>query len=894
MWRRYLRFLGRDIGADVEEELRFHLEMRERDYVARGLDPRLAREEAMRRFGDVEAVRREVEEVDRSVYRTIRRRDWWDGIRQDVRYGIRTLGRSPGFTLVAVLTLGLGIGATAAIFSIVNAVLLKPLPYEAPERVVEVVNRWEGEPEGRLSPLEFFDYRERLRSFESMGAYATGPANLTGDAAPERLEVGYLTDGVFQSLRVAPELGRTFGADEDRPGGERVAVLGHGLWTRRYGGSEQIVGESIQINGRSTLVIGVMPADFRIPAELDNGTTVDLYMPFQLDRTTIPNRGSHFLLALGRLAPGVGPQQAAMEIERVAAEFVTEFPEDYSRDMQFGASVRPLTEAVLGDVRPLMLLLAGAVALVLLVACTNVANLLLVRADGRRRELAVRSALGASRARVTRQLLVESLMLAAAGGVLGVALATAALWALPLVQPPHLPRLSDVRMDWAVLAFATGVSLATALLFGLVPAIQAARGEVHPVLRESGRTSTPDARRSRMRGALVVGEIAMAVVLLIGAGLLLRSLIALNRVDPGFRTENVLTMRVTLPSSDYPDDDGVVRFYRESLDQIAALPGVEAAGAVSNLPLATSLGDLNFQIEGREVPEGETQARADYQAVTPDYFDAVGMRLVRGRGVEPSDDENAPGAIVLNEAVANRYWPGEDPIGVRLLLGAGAGPGWVTVVGIVADVRHASLTEPPNPEMYIPHAQFRHWSGGEPIRSLSFAVRTSGDPTALVSGVRAELRRVDPDLPLAEVRPLAEIRADTVAQPRFIAFLLISFASLALILAAIGVYGTLAYLVAQRTGEIGVRMALGAGASGIARMIVGQGIGLALVGAALGIAAALGLARLLEHLLFGVATTDPFTFIAVPATLVVVAALAAYLPARRATRVDPLVALRAD
>jgi putative ABC transport system permease protein len=892
MWRRYLRLRGPDVEADVDDELAFHVEMRTRDLIAGGMDPRSARAEALRRFGDVERVRREVERVDRGTERRRERLEWWGGLGHDFRYALRALGKRPGFTLVAVLTLALGIGANTAIFSVINGVLLRPLPYGEPERVVQLVNHWEGTTAGDLSPLEFFDYRERLRSFQSLGAYAVGPVNLTGGDAPERLRAGHLSASMFPALGVAPALGRAFAEEEDAPGTGDVVVLGHGLWARRFGASPGVLGEPILVNGRQRVVVGVMPPEFRLPLDLAEDEAAELFLPLGMDRTSVPNRGSHFLRSAGRLRPGISPAEAAREAAAVAERFVREYPEDYPAAMRFGATVVPMREAVLGDVRGVLLVLFGAVGLVLLIACTNVAHLLMLRADARRRELAVRTALGASRGRVVRQLLVESTVLGLLGGVAGVALAAAAVGMIPLLQPPDLPRLSEVRLDWTVVAFAAGVSLLAALLFGVAPALAAGRAEVYSVLRESGRTSTPDAGRRRFRAGLVVAEVALAVVLLLGAGLLIRSLAALNRVDPGFRPEEVLTLRLSLPSADYPENERVVGFYRELLDRLAARPGVVAAGAVTNLPLASTLGDLGFDIAGRTVPEGEARPRADWQAVTPGYFEAVGMRLVRGRGIEPRDDEQAPGVVVISESVASRYWPGADALGERIQLPGE--PGWVTVVGIAGDVRHAALDQPPRPELYVPHAQFRSWNGGTAVRSMAVAIRTAGDPLALAPAVRAEIRAMDANLPVAELRGLAQIRAESVAQPRFVALLLGAFAAVAVALAALGVYGTLAYLVAQRTGEIGVRMALGACAAGILRLVVAQGVGLALLGVLLGLSAGFALTRLLEQQLYGVRATDAVTFVAVPVVLLLVAFAASYLPARRATRIDPLVAIRTE
>lgn len=884
-WARALLRRGAS-EAEMDEELRFHVEMETEKNRRAGMDPAEARRQALIAFGAMEAHREEL--------RTGRRAGWLEDAALDLRYAGRTLLRSPGFTLVAVLTIALGVGASTAIFSVVDSVLLRPLPYPEPDRLVQLTHAWDGEPEGELSPAEYFDYRERLESFSRMGVYATGPVNVTGGEVPERLEAGYLSAGTFPTLGVAPALGRTFSPAEDAPGGDAVAVLSHGLWTRRFGAARDVIGTRIVLGGSPVTVIGVMPPEFRLPTDLAAGEAAEIYVPLGIDRATIPNRGSHFLNGVARLRPGVSVEAGAREVAAMAAAFVREFPDEYPEQMQFSATAQPLAHAVLGDVRPVMWVLAGAVGFVLLIACANVASLLLARADRRQRELSVRAALGAGRGRLVRQLFLESLVLALVGGAAGLLLAVGATEALPLLHPPSLPRLHDVRVDPGVLVFALGASLASALLFGLAPALHSARAGIHATLKEGGRGQTAGSARHRFRSVLVAAEIALAVVLLLGAGLLMRSLLALYRVDPGFRTEHVLTMGLSLPAGDYPGADEVVPFYRELTGRIEALPGVRAVGAVTNLPLTGTLGDLNFQIEGREVPEGGVSPRADWQVVTPGYFDAVGMRLLRGRGIEPRDDREAPGAAVINQALAEQYWPGEDPIGERLLLGGGAGPGWVTVVGVVGDVRHAALSEPPRPEYYLPHAQFRFWNGGEHVRSMTITARTRGEPMELAAAIRREIRALDPNLPISEVRTLEQVRAESVAQPRFLSVVLGAFAAVALLLAVVGIYGTLAYLVSQRTHEIGIRMALGAHTAEITRMVVGRGVAVGAAGVAVGLAGALALTRVLAHLLFGVTTTDPVTYVVVPVVLIAAALLASYLPARRAARVDPMVALRAE
>ncbi|MET0397799.1 MAG: ABC transporter permease [Longimicrobiaceae bacterium] len=880
------------IRAEVDEEVRFHLDMRTEALVRAGMPEAEARARAGTEFGDVDEARRSLCRAEEGMERGRRRSEWLAELGQDLAFGARQLRLRPGFAAAAVLTLALGIGANTAVFSIVDATLLRGLPYPAAERLVRLSNRWNDEPAGDLSPAEFFDYRDRLRSPEAVGAYAVASANLTGDGEPERLRAGYLSAGVIPALGVAPAAGRAFSAGEDAPGGDGVAVLSHGLWTRRFGASPEVLGRRLLLDGAPRVVVGVMPAGFRLPRDLEEGEDTEVFLPLALGPELAAQRGSHFLEGVARLRPGTTVAAADREIAAVAAGFSRDYPDDYPAEMRFAAGMVPLREAVLGRTRPVLAPLLGAVALVLLIACANVANLLLVRVDGRRRELAVRAALGAGRGRLVRQLLAEAALLAGLGGGIGVLLAAWAVRAVPLLEMAELPSAGPVRMDPAVLGFALGASLLSLLVFGVAPALHASRGQVHASLKENGRSGTGGVRRRRFRSALVAGEVALAVVLLLGAGLLVRSLAALYGVDPGFRTGGVLTLRVSLPESGYPDDARVVGAFREMLRRVGDVPGVDAAGAVTNLPLASTLGDLNFEMEGQPVPDGAVSPRADWQAVTPGYLRALGMQVLAGRGIEARDDERAPGAVVINESLARRYWPGRSPLGARFTLGGEAGPGMVTVVGVVRDVRHAALGEPPRAEMYVPHAQFRFWNGGGAARSLTLAVHTPGDPARLAGPVREAIRALDPELPLADVRTLDQVRGESVARPRFLALLLGAFAAVALVLAVVGIYGTLAYLVAQRTYEMGVRMALGARPASIRRLVVGQGMAMTLAGVAVGVAAALGLTRLLAHLLYGVTATDAATFVVVPVGLALAAGVAAYVPARRATRVDPLVALR--
>ena len=808
---------------------------------------------------------------------------------QDVRYAARLLGKSPGFTAVALVTLALGIGANAAIFSVVNGILLEPLDYLQPGRVVKLQTSWAGEPDAGISPAEYYDYRDEIDVFAALGVYAFSSPALTGGDRPERLRGAFVSAGVFPAFGVPALHGRVFTADEELPGHD-VAILGFDLWQRRFGGAEDVVGTSVVLDGRARTVIGIMPPGFRMPEDYTSGERTQVWLPLGIDRTTVTNRGSHFLQGVARPDEGVTAERTSAAVTALARRMVERFPDDYPADMRFTASAIPLVEDVIGSVRPVLFVLLTAVGLVLLAACVNVANLVLARSDARQGEFALRAALGAGRARLVRQLVVESLVLAAAGGVLGLLLAAGAVKLLAVLQPPDLPRLDAVTLDLRVVAFTLAAIGLTGMLLGVVPALQATGTRFAAALHEAGVRSIGG--RQRLRGGLVVGEMAVALVLLIGAVLLVRSFAELRGVDPGYRIERVLTAEVRLPTATYAGQPEVTGFFHQLLEQIAALPGVEAAGAVSNLPLATDLGDLNFDIEGRETPSSEVSPKADWQTVTPGYFRAMDIALVRGRGIEASDDARAPGVVVINETAATRYWPGENPIGARFRLGGGAAPGWVTIVGIARDVRHAAFDEPARSQMYLPHAQFRFWNDGGPVRGLTLAVRTDGEPETLAKAVRAELASLDPTLPISTFRSMEEVVSAAIARPRLMMLLMSIFAGVALVLGAVGVYGVMAQLVNRRRREMGIRLALGARAAQIAGLVLKRSLVLTASGIAIGVLASLAATRALSGMLFGVTPLDTVTFVAAPLVLVAVAMLAAWVPIRRATCVDPNLVLR--
>ena len=826
------------------------------------------------------------------------------GLLQDVRFAIRSLIKRPGFTAVAALTLALGIGANTTIFSLVHGILLKPLPYPDAERIVEIWNRWDDSPQARLADPEFLAYREGNRSFEAMAAFGFGAANLTGGGEPERLTAVWTSREIFAVLGAEPVRGRFFSAEEDQPGGEAVTVMSHELWQRRFGGDPDLVGTAIQLDGVSATVIGITPPDVRLPSDHRRGSATDVWFPLQLNTVDPRSWGSHYLLALGRLAPGVSLASAQAELD-LAVEHMKQTSmadaNDAVNDPAFGVTLWPVLDQIVGPVRPALLILLGAVGLVLAIACANVANLMVVRGESRRHEIALRAAVGASRFQLLRQLLIESLLLAALGGVAGGILAT---WAHSLflgLLPREIPRLSEVALDGNVLIFGAAVALATGLLAGFLPAIRTSGADLGAALR-AGRGSAHGRRGGRLRSGLVVSEVALAMVLVICAGLLIRSFWKLQGVDPGYHTDGVLTLRLELPGSAYPEDSDVASFYERLRHTLAALPGVESVGAVTHLPLATGRGDWNFYPDDRVIAPGERSPRGDWQIVTPGYFETLGITVREGRGLEERDAAGAPPVLIVNQSLAEKYWPGGSPVGVRARLGGNDDNPHATIVGVVADIRYEGLDREAVPEIYIPHAQAPHVMGRGPARALTLLLRTTSPrrgadetrPEALIPAARAEIAALDDDLPVADLRTLAQVRSGSMALSRVSMALLSGFAVLALALGAVGIFGVISYLVARRTREIGVRMALGARRQNVVGLVVGAGMRLALAGLAVGLVAAFALTRLLGSLLYAVAPADPVTYVTVAVMLALVAFCASYLPARRASGIDPIEALREE
>ncbi len=818
------------------------------------------------------------------------------GIRQDITVGLRGLLRSPGFAAAALVTLALGIGATSAIFTVVRSALLAPLPYAEPDRRVMIWSRWISFDKTWLSELEILDYRRLSRTMTAVAGWTSAQQNLTGDGEPVRVGVGLVTANTFEVLGAAPLLGRVMSAAEDRPNAAPVAVLGYGLWQTRYGGDPAIVGRRVLLNEVPVEVVGVMPHGFRLPTDFteEAAEPTELWRPLQIDEAEA-ERGSHGYFGAAVLAPGQTAATASAELQALTAEMTRQGL--YPAAMRFSAFATGLDDEIRGGIRPALWLLMGAVACLLLIACANVANLLLVRGDARVREMAVRSAVGASTDRLVRQLLTESVVLAVAGAGLGLAVAAAGLRVLVALDPTSLPPLMPLRVDGTVVGFTLAIAVTTTLLFGLAPALRTLRLNLVESLREGSQQATAGAGRQRLRGAIVVAEVALAVVLVIGAGLMGRSLSALGRVPLGFDPEGVLTLRLALPQARYDTPEKVVDFYRQLVERVRTLPGVEAAGVVRALPLATTIGDWGLDIDGYEEAPGRN-AKGDWQIVTDGAFEAMGARLVRGRWFTAADTASAQPVMVVNETMARTYWPNGEAIGGRVVVGGGGmnviDKPTPVVVGIVADERHNGVTAVVKEKFYVPHSQWHLVTNGNLIRNAFVVVRMAGDPMAAAAPVRALIREMDAALPVAAVRPMAEVVATALATPRLTGFLLGTFAAMASALAVVGLYGVLSYLVARRTHEIGIRMAMGAERSQVLGMIVRRGVTLAAIGVVVGLGAALALSRLVRGLLYDVTATDPVTFVAVPALLLAVAAAASLVPALRAVRVSPLVALRSE
>ncbi|HEX9000264.1 MAG TPA: ABC transporter permease [Blastocatellia bacterium] len=802
---------------------------------------------------------------------------------QDLRYGVRMLLKKPGFTLVAIATLALGIGANTAIFSVVNGVLLKPLPYHQPEQLIRLFESSQSQPKFPMAQGNFQDYRAQNSTLSGLALYTRRDQELSQDDKPEQLAALGITAGYFELLGVQPLLGREFRREDELPESSPSVILSHALWQRRFNSDSGIIGKAVTLSGRPHTIIGVMPpgvqhvgGDYR---SMPHGETVDVWGPLQMPVQA--GRGGHFCNAIGRLKPGVSVAQASTDLNVIAARLAQQFP---NTNEGFRIAVKPLHEEIVGRSQTMLLVLLGAVFFVLLIACVNVANLLLARATAREREIAVRAAVGAGRWRIVRQLLTESLLLALISSAVGMLLAQWAIDALSTLGPEQLPRLQAVSIDGRILLFTLGLTLLTGLLFGLAPALQAGQVNLNELLKEGGRSGVGQ-RQRRLRDALVVVEVALALVLLVGAGLLIRSFWKLQQADPGFNPERVLTASLSLPNARYGDAPKVTAFQQQLLERVAALPGVQSAGLTSDLPWTGYDENAGFTIEGKTFPPNDG-AGGRYHFVSEDYFRTVGVPLVAGRFFNANDKLKSPNVVLINRAMAELYWPGESAVSKRFTFNSQPKEkDWYTIVGVVGDVKDFPNSPAAVPAFYWPTVQ-------QAPRQVILAVRGSANPLSLVEAVRNEVRALDKDLPLAEIKSLETVAATALASQRFTLWLVGFFAGTALLLAAMGIYSVLSYLVAQRTQEIGVRMALGAQFGDVLKLVVRQGMTLVLAGVTLGVIAAFGLTRLMKGLLYQISATDPLTFGAIALLLGGVALLACYLPARKAAKVDPLVALR--
>ena len=802
---------------------------------------------------------------------------------QDLRYGARMLRKRWGFTAIAVITLALGIGANTAIFSVVNAVVLRPLPYQNPERLVMLwgTNAKDGNLQQPASYAEFNDWKNQAQSFSAIsGASPLWNFVLTGGNEPESIQGLYVSANLFPMLGVTPARGRAFLPEEDRTGGTPVVIVGHGLWQRRFGSDPNLIGKTLTLSGTSSTIVGIMPPGFQFlePA-------AEVWVPLAQNQFANSARIVRLFSAIGQLKEGVKPEQANAEVAAIGRQLEKQYP-----DTNTGIGVRLVTlhEQMTGKFRFALLLLFGAVGLVLLIACANVANLMLVRSAARQKEIAVRAALGAGRTRLIRQLLTESIALSVIGGAGGVFVATWGIELLQRLNPVQLPSYNKIGVDAAVLGFTLAASIVTGIVFGLAPALQASKLDLNATLKDGGRSALSSVGQHRLSNLLVIAEIAMALVLLVGAGLLIRSFVRVLNVNPGFATDRALTLQLGLPNATYAQPQQRIAFYQQLEERLKALPDVTAVGMVTRLPLLAALNNVTsfVTVEGRPVPAGQ-RPEIDFRRASTDYFKAMGIPLLSGRLVTEEDVANNNGAVLVNEALAKRVFPGEDPVGKRISTATNTGQNtqWQTIVGVVGNVRHLGLDVEPRPEIYY------HANTSPPFGPV-YIIRTASDPKNLIAAVRAKVRELDRNLPISNINTMEQLVAQSVAQRRFGMILLGIFAGLALLLAGIGIYGVMSYAVTQRTQEIGIRMALGAERRDVLKMVLGQGMVLTLIGIGIGLAAAFALAQLMTGLLFGVKASDPLTFVLIALLLASVALLACYLPARRATKVDPMVALR--
>jgi putative ABC transport system permease protein len=881
-WRRYARLFGVDTRADTEEELSFHYEMRVRDYVRRGLTEAQARAAAQERLGDLERARRDCATEDDMLVQAERRREWLSEVRQDVKYGLRMLVRAPVFTAVAILTLALGIGATTAIFSVVNRVLLAPLPYPQPERLVNI---WERSPQGDdhnvVSSGSYLDWSRLARSFEAIGA-VQGPFGvaLTSDGEPAQVMSVSLTASAMRALGTAPLYGRTFQVEDARGAGDLV-VLSHKLWQQRFGGEPSIVGRRITLNEVPNTVIGVMPAHFEFP----NAAT-EVWQVLTDGHLDANERRSHNYSVVGRLRGGVTPARAQAEMDGIARALAVEHPQFLGG---WGVNVVPMHDDLTTDVKPLLLILLATVAVVLLIACANLANLLLARAVSREQEMALRGALGAGRARITRQLLTESLLIAIGGGLLGLALARVVLRGLIAAAPDNIPLLQQVSLSWPVLAFALGVTLFSTVLFGFAPALRLARADLHTALRTK-REGSGTIRDTRVRAALLIAEVALSVVLLVGAGLLVRSFVQLQRTDLGYRSDDLLLMSLNVPRARYDENHDHIDFYGRAIERVRNIPGVLSAAGTTHRPASGDFMTFSFAIEGKQASNASGREDPEQlDVITPGYFRTLGIGLIEGRFLDERDRSDAPHVVVINRALARKHWANESPIGRRINFRPGE-QAWMEIVGVVNDTRMESPDQAAVPVMYKPHAQ-KIWPW---MSWMSVVARVPQGKTAaeLRPAFQAALWELDSQVPLLDFALVNDIYGASLARRTFAMSLIIAFALVALALSLVGLYGLMSFTVEQQRREIGVRMALGARAGDVVWGVLRRALRLAAIGLTVGVMISLVAARQLGTLLYGVQPSDPLTIAAIALLVAATSAAASTLPAYRAVRASPLVALR--
>jgi putative ABC transport system permease protein len=876
--------------VEIVEELTQHLEDYYDELRSEGASVEEAYQATLAELRDRKLLAQQLRRVERQIkqepmilgndWRKNMIADFW----QDIRYGARMLRKNYGFTLIAVVTLALGIGANTAIFSVVNSVLLRPLPYKDSDRLMRIrETKMPQFPEFSVSPGNFLGWKADNTVFERLVAMRFSAFNLTNTGDPERLRGMKVTEGFFSMLGVQPQIGRDFLPEEDQVGKNNVVILSHGLWQRRFGGDPQILNQTVTLDGQSYTVIGVMPAAFQF---MDR--TNELWTPMAFTVQQTQNYGGHSLAAVGQLKPGVTVEQARTEMVGIADKLATLHPE---ANTGWSVKISPMLEFMVRSIKPALLFLLGAVVFVLLIACANVANLLLGRATDRQKEIAIRTALGAGRWRIVRQLLTESVLLSLMGGLLGLLLAKWGLSVLLTFVPEDLPRMSDVSLDGRVLAFSAVITLLTGLIFGLIPALQTSKPNLNETMKEGGRGSTEGRRHQFIRNTLVVLEVASALVLLVGAGLMIKSFMRLQQVDIGFNPDKALAVSVPLPQTKYSKEDQQVAFFQQLLEKVRTLPGVETVGATSGVPLSRDDFVLAFKIQGQPELPPEASQSTNYYSISADYFKAMGIPLLRGRVFNERDIKDSLPVAVINETMAKKVFSDEDPIGKRITFDTQSDkPDWYEIVGIVGDVKHYGLDRATTLQTYEPYTQ-------QTLSNMTLIARATGDPTSLSAAIRQEVLNLDKEQPISNISTLDKYVSTSVAQQQFSTQLFGVFAAVAMALACIGIYGVLSYSVTQRTHEIGIRLALGAQASDVLQMVIKQGLFLTIVGIVCGIGAAIALAKLLtdfSSLLFDVKATDPATFAVIALLLLCVALLACYVPARRATKVDPMVALRGE